>query len=197
MATSTSSQSTRAASPEYDHVYPSSGANPYGQAWTKHDQLTVSNANVAFAPGSTVSSYQLTESDALVPDRAGCTVLSPGVACWNVITDNGKFLYVTNPCRTTRRRYVDHGLLDRPRWSIRHRRAGRERSRSSPCPLNAIDEALSTNSQYLYVLANQMIPEPGALSTINQYSIDQKTGALTFIGAVSMPRNDTSGLAAW
>ena len=38
-----------------------------------------------------------------------------------------------------------------------------------------------------------MLPFPGPLSTINQYSIDQKTGGLTFIGAVEMPRNKPPG----
>ena len=176
---------------------PSSGANPYGQAWTKHDQLTVSNV-----PGdaSSVSSYQLTENNKLVP-VGPAELPSPGLACWNVITDNGKFLYITNPAGP----FVPGGT------SITAYTIGRDGSLASAgpgvnvpviaglgLPLNAIDEALSGDSQYLYVLANQMIPLPGGpLSTINQYSIDQKTGGLTFIGAVEMPRNTTSGLAAW
>ena len=45
---------------------------------------------------SSVSSYQLTENNTLVP-VGPAEVPSPGLACWNVITDNGKFLYVTNP----------------------------------------------------------------------------------------------------
>jgi 6-phosphogluconolactonase (cycloisomerase 2 family) len=178
---------------------PSSGVNPYGQAWTKHDQLTISNANAGAQPASSVSSYQLMENNTLVP-IAPAEVPSPGLACWNVITDNGKFLYVTNPS----------GPLLPPVFggaSITTYTIGRDGSLASagpgvnvsgsPFPLNAIDEALSANSQYLYVLANQMIPFAGPLSTINQYSIDQRTGGLTFIGAVEMPRNSTSGLAAW
>ena len=173
---------------------PSSGVNPYGLAWTKHDQLTVSNANV---PGvaSTVSSYQLTDSNTLVP-VGPAELPSPGLACWNVITDNGKFLYITNPAGP----FVGG-------TSITAYTIGRDGSLASagpgvnvggtPFPLNAIDEALSTNSQYLYVLANQMIPVMGPLSTINQYSIDQRTGGLTFVGSIDMPRNSTSGLAAW
>ena len=176
---------------------PSSGVNPYGQAWTKHDQLTISNAN---GPGiSSVSSYQLTESNTLVP--IGPSELpSPGLACWNVITDNGKFLYITNPAGP----FAPGGA------SITTFTIGRDGSLASAgpglnvpvisglgLPLNAIDEALSVDSQYLYVLANQMLPFDGPLSTINQYSIDPKTGGLTFIGAVDMPRNTTSGLAAW
>ena len=180
---------------------PSSGANPYGLAWTKHDQLTVSNANVPGA-ASSVSSYQLTESNTLVP-VGPAEVPSPGLACWNVITDNGKFLYITNPAGP----FVPGGT------SITAYTIGQDGSLASAgpgvnvpavpvapgvsLPLNAIDEALSVNSQYLYVLANQMIPFAGPLSTINQYSIDQRTGGLTFVGAVEMPRNSTSGLAAW
>ena len=76
---------------------PSSGVNPYGQAWTKHDQLTISNANVPeINPRAACPSYQLTENNTLVP-VGPAELLSPGLACWNVITNNGKFLYVTNP----------------------------------------------------------------------------------------------------
>ena len=179
----------------------SSGVNPYGQAWTKHDQLTISNANVPNQPASSVSSYQLTENNTLVP-IAPNEVLSPGLACWNVITDNGKFLYITNPSGP----FVGGA-------SITTFTIGRDGSLASAgpglnvpavpvapgvsLPLNAIDEALSQGSQYLYVLANQMVPFGGPLSTINQYSIDPGTGGLTFIGVVEMPRNTTSGLAAW
>jgi 6-phosphogluconolactonase (cycloisomerase 2 family) len=178
---------------------PSSGVNPYGQAWTKHDQLTISNANGLGV--ASVSSYQLTESNTLVP-VGPAELPSPGLACWNVITDNGKFLYVTNPAGpfaggasiTTFTIGRDGALasagqgLNVPAVPV---------APGVSLPLNAIDEALSTNSQYLYVLANQMLPFAGPLSTINQYSVDQKTGALTFIGSVEMPRNNTSGLAAW
>jgi hypothetical protein len=178
-------------------AFASSGVNPYGQAWTKRDQLTISNAN---GPGiASVSSYQLTENNALVP-IAPAEVPSPGLACWNVITDNGKFLYVTNPA----------GPFSPGGASITTFTVGRDGSLASAgpglnvpvisglgLPLNAIDEALSVDSQYLYVLANQLLPFAGPLSTINQYSIDQRTGALTFIGAIDMPRNTTSGLAAW
>jgi 6-phosphogluconolactonase len=167
----------------------SSGVNPYGQAWTKHDQLTVSNANVPNQPASSVSSYQLTENNTLVP-VAPSEVLSPGLACWNVITDNGKFLFVTNPSGP----FVGG-------TSISTFAIGRDGTLTASGPgqnvaLNAIDEALSADSRYLYVLADDLIPG-GPLSTINQFSVDPATGRLTLIGVIEMPRNTTSGLAAW
>ena len=169
---------------------PSSGANPYGQAWTKHDQLTVSNANVAFAPGSTVSSYQLTENNTLVP-IAPALVPSPGVACWNVVTDNGKFLYVTNPAGQL------VGGTSITVFSI-----GRDGSLAPAGPgqntlRNGLDLALSNDSRYLYVLSDQLLPFLAPFSAIDQYSIDPETGQLTPIGVIEMPGNSTSGLAAW
>jgi 6-phosphogluconolactonase (cycloisomerase 2 family) len=60
----------------------------------------------------------------------------------------------------------------------------------------AIDNALSHNSQFLYVLSDQILP-PAPVSAIDEYAIDQSNGTLTPIGTVDIPGNNTSGLAAW
>ena len=148
-------------------------------------------------PASSVSSYQLTENNTLVP-IAPAEVLSPGLACWNVITNNGKFLYVTNPSGP----FVGGA-------SITAFTIGRDGSLASAgpgvnvpviaggLPLNAIDEALSDDSQYLYVLANQMVPFGGPLSTINQYSIDHQDWWTDVHWRGRYAAQQTSGLAAW
>ena len=169
---------------------PSVGITPYGLAWTNRDQLTVSNETIpTFA--STVSSYQLTKDGnlAFISDAP-----SPGAACWNVITDNQKFLYVANA--------VGHsieGFRVTPEGQL---------IPLSPAPEGnttyfAIDEALSHDSAYLYALSTSLTPSPligsapGA-SAIEEFKIDRETGLLTHLGTVVVPNGgSTSGLAGW
>jgi hypothetical protein len=63
---------------------------------------------------------------------------------------------------------------------------------------NAIDDALSHDSRFLYVLSVDLIPgSPN--SAINEFAIDPGKGTLTPIGMVPVPggTNSTAGLAAW
>lgn len=172
-------------------VSQTTGPAPYGLAWTKRDQLTVSDSNEGPNPaGSTVSSYQLV-GNTLVPIN---TLPSPGFSCWNVITDNGKFLYISQPAGHF---FAPAGFSSVNIYTIGHDgKLGAAGLGVNTTPNNALDEALSHNSQYLYVLANELIP-PGPTSSIHQYSVNQQTGQLTFIGVITMPGNTTSGLAAW
>jgi 6-phosphogluconolactonase len=172
-------------------VSQTTGPAPYGLAWTKRDQLTVSDSNEGADPaGSTVSSYQLV-GNTLVPIN---TLPSPGFSCWNVITDNGKFLYISQPAGHF---FAPAGFSSVNIYTIGHDgKLGVAGLGVNTTPNNALDEALSHDSQYLYVLANELIP-PGPTSSIHQYSVDQATGQLTFLGVITMPGNSTSGLAAW
>jgi hypothetical protein len=64
----------------------------------------------------------------------------------------------------------------------------------------AIDNALSHNDQYLYVLSATVLTSPPLppSSAIDTYAIDQQTGAITPIDRDQVPNgNSTSGLAAW
>jgi 6-phosphogluconolactonase len=167
-------------------AFPSSGPNPYGEAWNSRDQLTVSNENIPFPPGSTVSSYQLTKDDVLVPINQ---VPSSGAACWNVITNDDKFLYVSQPAGQFFSNSVNIFRIEQDGTLVS---AGPGQN----ALFNAIDEALSHDSRYLYVLSTQLFP-PIPISGINEYSIDAATGQLTPIGSVVMPGNSTAGLAAW
>ena len=113
------------------------------------------------------------------------------MACWNVITDNGKFLYVTNPAGQL------VGGTSITVFSI-----GRDGSLAPAGPgqdtlRNGIDVALSNDSRYLYVLSDQLLPFLAPFSAIDQYAIDPETGQLTPIGVIEMPGNSTSGIAAW
>jgi 6-phosphogluconolactonase len=170
-------------------VNPSAGRTPYGLDWNNHDILSVSNENVPDFAGSTVTNYALSDDGKLTPLA---TAPSPGAACWNVFTNNGKFEYVTKPLgqagfgtgTNVDAFRVDHdGTLTLVN--------------SQPTNHNAIDDALSHDSRFLYVLSVGLLP-PAAASAINEYSIDPATGAITPIGALELPgSNSTAGLAAW
>ena len=170
-------------------VSPSVGMTPYGLAWDSHDHLTVSNENLPDLTMSTVSSYRLTKDYTLEPIN---TAPSPGAACWNVITNDGKFLYVTNPA--SRLVPAGHSVTV---FSIAHDGSLTPTGDGQNTPYNAIDEALSHDSRYLYVLSDQLLPVPAPLSSITEFAIDEHTGALTPIGSVELPSNSTAGLAAW
>src|SRR5919204_875669 len=66
---------------------------PYGLAWTKQDILTVSEGAFPAIGASTASTYRLVGTTLVHID----TKPSPGAACWNRVTNDGKFLYVSNP----------------------------------------------------------------------------------------------------
>jgi 6-phosphogluconolactonase (cycloisomerase 2 family) len=77
--------------PEQKTVTASSGAVPFGFAFTRRDVLVVSEA-----PGSAVSSYRFDERSA-VPKRVTASLANgQGAACWIAVTPNGKFAFSAN-----------------------------------------------------------------------------------------------------
>ena len=168
-------------------VSPSAGTNPYGEAWDSRDHLTVTNWTVADPPAGTVSSYRLTSDYKLVPIS---TVPAPGHPCWNVITNDDRFLYTTQPAGL---------VIGTPQ--ILSYTIGRDGSLTptgagETTRFNAVDEALSHDSDYLYVLNDGLLPFIPQ-SAITAFSIDRRTGKLSPIDEVLLPGNSTSGLAAW
>jgi 6-phosphogluconolactonase len=168
-------------------VSPSAGLNPYGEAWDNRGHLTVTNWTVADPPAGTVSSYRLTSDYRLVPIS---TVPAPGHPCWNVITKDDRFLYTTQPAGL---------VIGTPQ--ILSYAIGRDGSLTptgagATTRFNAVDEALSHDSEYLYVLNDGLLPFIPQ-SAITAFSIDRRTGALSPVGETLLPGNSTSGLAAW
>ena len=168
-------------------VSPSAGTNPYGEAWDGQGHLTVTNWTVADPPAGTVSSYRLTDDYRLVPIS---TVPAPGHPCWNVITKDDRFLYTTQPAGL---------VIGTPQ--ILSYAIGRDGSLTptgmgETTRFNAVDEALSHDSDFLYVLNDGLLPFIPQ-SAITAFSIDRRTGELTPIDEVLLPGNSTSGLAAW
>jgi 6-phosphogluconolactonase (cycloisomerase 2 family) len=168
-------------------VTPSSQKTPYGLEWNNKDILAVSNED--FPPpavaNSTVTTYSLKRNHKLV---ALATAASPGAACWNVFTNNGKFLFVTNPA----------GPLFGGK-NVMSFRVGSKGSLSSVdsqnTAYNSLDDALTRDNKFLYVLSDQLLPVAGPHSAINAYRVNARTGKFTPAGAVAITGNNTAGLA--
>jgi 6-phosphogluconolactonase (cycloisomerase 2 family) len=170
-------------------VTPSPERTPYGLDYNHNDILSVTNEAVDAPPfpNSTVSTYRQLDDGTLVHLD---TEPSPGAACWNLFTNNGKFLFVTNPAG----KFVP-GSANVLTFSVDHD-GQMTRVDQENTPFEAIDNALSHDDRYLYVLSANVVT-PGTESAINAFAIDANTGALTPIDQETIPGNSTSGLAAW
>jgi 6-phosphogluconolactonase len=168
-------------------VSPPDAPNPYGMAWDGRGNLTVTNWFFVNPFGGSVSSYRLAKDYKLILIN---TVPAPGHPCWNVITDNDKFLYTTQPAGLV----IGTPQIDV--FAIGHDGMLTPTGTGQTTPYNAVDEALSHESRYLYVLNDGLLPFIPQ-SAISEFAIDQETGQLTLIGEVDLPGNATSGLAAW
>jgi 6-phosphogluconolactonase (cycloisomerase 2 family) len=159
--------------------YASPTATPFGFAFGKRDQFFVSEAAGGAPNASTVSSYQL--------DGDGtATLVDPSVpttetaACWVVITNNGRFAYVSNTGSDSISGFrisSDGGLtlLDAD-------------GRTAVTGVGPIDLALSRNSRYLYSLNS-------GDGTIDAFRIGAR-GALQPVQSISGIPAGANGLAA-
>ena len=158
-------------------THPSSGMTPFGFAFAKRHDLIISEA-FGGAPGvSAVSSYNL--------DQDALEVISPSVgttqtaACWVIVSNNGKYAYVTNAGSGSISSYriETDGAI-----TLLEAQAGLTGEGSSP-----IDMAFSDNGQFLYAL--------GANSaTISIFRV-KESGRLESLGNISVPAGAV-GLAA-
>jgi 6-phosphogluconolactonase len=171
-------------------VTPSPRRTPYGLDYNHQGILSVTNEHVDAPPfpNSSVSTYRQNDDGTLVElDNEP----SPGAACWNLFSNNGKFLFVTNPAGK---------FLSPLSANVRVYQVDRNGQMTfvdqENTPFESIDNALSHNSSYLYVLSANVVT-PGTASAISAFAIDKKTGALTLIDEETLPGNSTSGLAAW
>jgi 6-phosphogluconolactonase (cycloisomerase 2 family) len=158
-------------------THPSSGMTPFGFAFAKRHDLIVSEAFGGAPEASAVSSYNV--------DRDTFEAVSASVpttqtaACWVVVSNNGKYAYVTNAGSGSISSYRigEDGTI-----SLLEAQAGLTGEGSSP-----IDMAFSNNGQFLYAL--------GANSdTISIFSA-RGDGSLESLGSVSVPAGAV-GLAA-
>ena len=170
-------------------VNASKEATPYGLDWNNKDVLSVSNEHLPLpdVANSTVTTYSLKSNGKLV---ALATAPSPGAACWNVFTNNGKILFVTNPAG------VRIGAN-----SVQSFRVGRHGSLTAvdkqDTTYNALDDALTRDNGYLYILNDQLLPVPGPHSAIDRFKVNVATGVFTPAGSTPIGGNTTSGLAVF
>jgi 6-phosphogluconolactonase (cycloisomerase 2 family) len=160
--------------PGASFVFASGGAGPFGFAFGRRDTFVMSDAVGA----SGASSYRL--------DSAQVQTVSPLVpsmrtaACWTVVTENGRYAYVTNGGTgdITGLRIDKDGAI----------------SLLSPDAIDATvggaatDAALSEGSRSLYV-------RNGALAKIDAFRVGDD-GALTHVGVVDGLPASAGGLAA-
>lgn len=170
---------------------------PYGLAWRIEggdEVLTVSEGGGFNIAASTASTYRLVGTTLVHVDSKP----SPGAACCNRVTNNGKFLYVSNPAAG----FAPFGtpIPGQSETAFAIARDGTLTNvDGKPTSHSATDNALSHNSQFLYVLSNSLFEGvPAPISAINAFGIDQETGTMTPIGVIDgIPSNTISGLAAW
>jgi 6-phosphogluconolactonase (cycloisomerase 2 family) len=153
-------------------AYPSNGNVPYGFDFDRRGRIFVSEAGSVAA-----SSYNVSETGVLTSISA--SVPTTGNApCWLVVTDNGKYAFVTNAASGTVSRF---SIAKDGSISLLGTTAALGRG--------VTDEALSSNSQYLYALM-------GGSGDIDAFSV-QSDGSLTAISGASGLPTGTVGLASW
>jgi 6-phosphogluconolactonase len=158
--------------------HPSSGATPFGFAFSKREHhIFVSEAAGGAPNASSLSSYALSDDGSL-------QIISPSVgdtqtaACWVVITDDQRFAFVSNTGSATLSSYQ----VNR-NGSISLLNAVAANTGAGP-----VDMALAQNSRFFYVLN-------GAGGTIGGYRVGADGSLLALPGSVSVPTS-ANGLAA-
>jgi 6-phosphogluconolactonase (cycloisomerase 2 family) len=158
---------------------PSAGETPFGFDFSRRNTLIVSEAFGGATDASVVSSYAL--------DSGDIQVISPAVpttetaACWVVVTNNGKFAYVTNTGSGT-----VSGYQVRPDGSLRLLDADGVTGITGP-DSSPIDVTLSPDNRFLYVLN-------AGTHTVAFFEVGSG-GSLTHLGEVSVPAGSV-GIAA-
>ncbi len=163
-------------------AHPSSDLIPYGIAFTRRNQMIVGNEVLALGTQSSVSSYDVSRQGNVTPIETEPT--NAGGACWVVITKDDKYAFVTNPFTFNLN-------------SFRIERNGQL------TPVNGdsivytsdgltLDEALSHDSKYLYMLVSDFF----ASSKVQEFRVNHN-GTVTLIGETPPFVGSASGTAAW
>ena len=165
---------------------PSSDNGPFGIAFTHQDLMIVSNEHFpdVFAPGpllSTVSSYAFSDGSIAAIDTE---LANAGGACWNVITNDDKYVLVTSPFTGNINSFAigKHGKLI----------PVNESSVVATASGATLDEALSRDSHHLYVLDSAGFVS----SVVDEYAVN-KDGTVTLVGSTAAFEGSASGAAAW
>lgn len=159
----------------------SSGATPFGFAFTRQGTVVVSEAQGAAANASTISSYSVAGDGTLTPITSALAD-DQTAACWIVITPNNHFAYTTNAGSGTVSGFdiASDGALSLLGDSGV---AGDTGTGSSP-----IDAAITPGGRHLYVLA-------AGTGAISVFSIGADGGLTSLPGPTGLPAG-LDGLAA-
>lgn len=163
-------------------AHPSAGKGPFGIAFTNQNLMIVSNENFPDVLLSSVSSYDLSRSGGIT--HRDTEPANAGGACWNVITNDGKYVLITSPF-----------TLQINSFAI-----GKDGSLTPVTPTSVVatetgltlDEALSHDSRYLYVLVSDFF----VTNTIAAYAVNGD-GTITPLGKTAPFEGSASGAAAW
>jgi 6-phosphogluconolactonase (cycloisomerase 2 family) len=161
--------------------YASSGTTPFGFSFGKRGQMFVSEAWGAAPNASTVSSYDFSDSgqllslDPIVPN-------TETAACWLVVTNSGRYLYVTNTGSST---ISGYGIRPDGTLALLDADGATAPTGAGSSP---IDLAFSIDDQYLYALS-------GGVNTITIFR-SLPHGKLQPMGMVGGLPAGTNGLVA-
>jgi len=179
-------------------------ANPFGFDFTSTGHLLVANVGFVATPPNTppnpgdltqfigsASSYNLTASGGVT--ATGVVPSGGRAACWLVVTKNNKFAFVTNTLSSGPPPNIGTGAGGLSRYSVAADGTLTLLGQTDTGPGFPGDEALSSDSQYLYVLLPFVM---GGSSHIDVYKVGSG-GSLTHIQATpnQLP-NGVSGIAA-
>jgi 6-phosphogluconolactonase (cycloisomerase 2 family) len=156
----------------------SSGATPFGFAFSKRGDLIVSEAN-GVPGGSAASSYDV-DDEGNIEVVSGSVPTNQGAACWVVITKNGRYAYTANAAS----------------GSISGFRVSRDGSltllnadgRTGVTGDNPSDMALSENSHFLYVRI-------GRTGSVAGFAVQSDGSLQPVAGSTGLPAN-SAGLIA-
>ena len=129
------------------NAIPSAGQTPFGFAFSHRSVLIVSEAFGGAVDASAASSY--TVNDASLSLISGSVSTTETAACWFVVTPDGKYAYTTNTGSGSVSGYAV-GSDGRLTLLTAGGKTGVTGPGSTP-----IDEAVSRNGRYLYVLATE------------------------------------------
>lgn len=163
-------------------AHPSNGITPYGIAFDPWNRMIVTNEDFASPFDSTVSSYDVGRYGFVKALDNETT--NSGAACWNVITRDGTYVFITSPFSGSIEsfRIESDGTLS-PVTPDSHVGSGTGAT---------LDEGLSRDSRYLYVLDSG---GPFVTDTIDAFRVNTD-GTLTPINSFGSLPGSTSGLAS-
>jgi 6-phosphogluconolactonase len=163
-------------------AHPSNGITPYGIAFDRHSHMIITNEDFTSPFDSTVSSYSVGPFGAIHPLDIDTT--NSGAACWNVITKDGRYVFITSPFSSSIEAFrIHHNGTLAPVTPDSHVGAGTGAT---------LDEGLSRDSRYLYVLDSN---GPFVRDTIDAFRV-KANGTLTRVGSFGSLPGSSSGLAS-